>query len=164
MSLNTITIVGNLGADVEVINTNNGTTFYRLSVATTETWKDKQTNEKKSHTTWHKCMLYGNYGNLTQYLRKGQCVAITGTQRNDVIDYKSNGQVVMFDGKPIKTSYPFIKVDQIRLVGGSGQSDGQAQPSTAQAPAATAQAATAQAATSQHQNPTTPEPDDDLPF
>lgn len=163
--MNLITITGNLGADVEQMNTQSGTTYWRISVATTENWKDKTSGEKKSRTTWHKCMLYGNYQNLAQYLRKGTCVAVTGTQRNDVVEYKSNGQVVMFDGKPIKTSFPFISVNHIELIGNSGGSN-QQQAAAAQPASATAQqpAAQAQAATTAQVSPQTPPPTDDLPF
>lgn len=163
--MNQITIVGNLGADVEELTTQAGVKYYRISVATTENWTDKDGN-KQSHTTWHKCMLYGKYENLAPYLRKGTCVAVTGLQRNDLVEYKSGGQVVMFDNKPIKTSLPFIKVNNIELVGGGGNR--QEQQNTAQAPQ-TGQAATAQASTpsAQPQGQATapaPNPSDDLPF
>ena len=164
--MNSITVVGNLGADVEELKTQSGTTYYRISVATTENWKDKDGN-KQSHTTWHKCMLYGNYQNLAPYLRKGTCVAVTGRQRNDQVEYKSNGQVVMFDNKPIKTTYPFIKVDNIELHGGGGNQQQQQQQPQAGAATAQPQAAAAQASAGTGQNPPSPPysmVNDDLPF
>ena len=116
--MNVIIISGNLGGDVEERTFDDGSKkFWTLNVATSEVWKDKATGEKKTHTTWHRCQMFGNYENLAQYLVKGQSVEIRGLQRNDVIPMKMSGEPVIFDGKPIMQKIPFIKVQDIALTG-----------------------------------------------
>lgn len=156
MSMNAIHIVGNLGGDVEVKKKADNTDYWSINVATGEKWKDKTSGEMKEKTTWHKCVLYGNYANLAPYLRKGTTVAVTGKQRNEryPLTDKEGNKFTYPDGKEMTTTLPFIIVQNISLVG--GRSDA-AQP---QAAAPQAQAATAQAATP----PPPTGPDEDLPF
>lgn len=75
-----MTIVGNLGRDAELRYTQGGQAVCSFSVAVTETWNDKTTNEKKEKTTWFKCSLWGKRGEaLQQYLTKGKQVFVVGS-------------------------------------------------------------------------------------
>lgn len=79
-SVNKVILVGNLGADPEIRNTNAGKPIANLSVATSENWKDKNTGERKEKTEWHRVVIF-NEG-LTriaeQYLKKGSKVYLEG--------------------------------------------------------------------------------------
>ena len=81
-SLNKVEIIGNLGADPEVRYMQNGNAVANLSIATTESWKDKQTGEKKELTEWHRVVLFGKLAEIAgEYLRKGSKVFIEGGLR-----------------------------------------------------------------------------------
>jgi len=77
--VNKAIIIGNLGADPEVRYTQSGTTVANLSIATSETWKDKTTGEKQEKTEWHRITCWARLGEVAgQYLRKGSKVYIEG--------------------------------------------------------------------------------------
>ena len=77
--LNSVELIGNLGRDPEVRQTNNGTQVANLSIATTEKWKDKNTGERKEATEWHKVTLWGALAGIAgQYLRKGSKCYVRG--------------------------------------------------------------------------------------
>lgn len=80
MSVNKAILVGNLGQDPEVRNLPSGGKVVNLSIATSETWKDKTTGEKKEKTEWHRVVIFseGIAGVAEQYLRKGSKVYIEG--------------------------------------------------------------------------------------
>lgn len=79
-SVNKVILVGNLGRDPEVRHTQDGKAIVNLSIATSETWRDRNTGERKEKTEWHRVVIF-NEG-LTkvaeQYLKKGQTVYIEG--------------------------------------------------------------------------------------
>jgi single-strand DNA-binding protein len=79
-SVNKVIIVGNLGRDPETRNFANGGKVCNLRVATSETWKDKQTGERKERTEWHAVSILndGLSGIAEKYLRKGSKVYIEG--------------------------------------------------------------------------------------
>jgi single-strand DNA-binding protein len=79
-SVNKVIIVGNLGKDPEVRSFQNGGKVANLSIATSETWKDKQTGERKERTEWHRVSILneGLVGVAEKYLRKGSKVYIEG--------------------------------------------------------------------------------------
>lgn len=78
-SLNKVEIIGNLGNDPEFRTLPNGNGVAQLSIATSETWKDKQTGEKKEKTEWHRVVIFGKLAEIaSQYLRKGSKVFIEG--------------------------------------------------------------------------------------
>ena len=79
-SINKVILVGNLGADPEIRQTKDGRPIANLSVATGESWKDKNTGERKEKTEWHRVvMLSGGVGkSAEQYLRKGSKVYLEG--------------------------------------------------------------------------------------
>lgn len=80
--INKSIIVGNLGDDPNVRYSPNGTAFARFSVATSETWTDKNTGEKRERTDWHNISIQGKLAEIAgQYLKKGSQVYIEGKMR-----------------------------------------------------------------------------------
>lgn len=79
-SVNKVILIGNLGRDPEVRTFNNGGKVCNLRVATSETWKDKQTGERKERSEWHSIAIFqeGLVRIAEQYLRKGSKVYIEG--------------------------------------------------------------------------------------
>ncbi len=81
-SVNKVILVGNLGKDPETRYAPNGDAICNITVATTDTWKDKQTGEKKEQTEWHRVSFYGRLAEIAgQYLRKGSAVYVEGSLR-----------------------------------------------------------------------------------
>ena len=79
-SVNKVILVGNLGRDPEVRRLNNGEPVVNLSLATTESWKNKATGERQERTEWHKVVIFNeNIAKIAeQYLRKGMTVYLEG--------------------------------------------------------------------------------------
>ena len=79
-SLNKVLLIGRLGADPEVKQMVNGKSVARLSLATSQTWKDKNTGEKKEKTEWHRIVVFneGLVNVVQQYLKKGAQVYVEG--------------------------------------------------------------------------------------
>ncbi len=114
-SINKVIIVGNVGKDPEVRQSQDGSKIVTFSVATSESWKDKTTGEKRERTEWHRVVIFSNgLGELAErYLHKGSRVYVEGTLRtrkwqgNDGQDRYSteivlsnfNGTFVMMDSK-----------------------------------------------------------------
>ena len=77
--INKVIIVGNLGQDPEVRFMPNGSAVANFTVATSETWKDKQTGEQKEKTEWHRVVMFGKLAEIAgEYLKKGSKVYIEG--------------------------------------------------------------------------------------
>ncbi len=114
-SINKVILVGNLGADPKVSNTQNGTKIVNLSVATTDTWKDKLSGERKDRTEWHRVVIFNpQLADIAErYLRKGSKVYIegqlqtrkwednTGTERytTEVVLQNFNGNLTLLDSR-----------------------------------------------------------------
>ncbi len=79
-SVNKVILVGNLGADPEVRHTQDGRPIVNLRVATTESWRDKNTGERRERTEWHRVVIFseGLCRVAEQYLRKGSKVYLEG--------------------------------------------------------------------------------------
>ncbi len=79
-SLNKVLLIGRLGADPEIKQMVNGKSVARLSLATSQSWKDKNTGEKKEKTEWHRIVVFneGLVNVVQQYLKKGAQVYIEG--------------------------------------------------------------------------------------
>lgn len=114
-SLNKVMIIGNLGANPEVKSFQNGGKIANLRIATSESWKDKATGEKKERSEWHSVVLSGDglVGVAERYLRKGSKVYVEGqlTTRkwqdasgqdrySTEIRVGMNGALTMLDGAP----------------------------------------------------------------
>ena len=77
--INKVILVGNIGAKPEVKYSSNGSAIANLSVATSETWNDKNSGEKQEKTEWHRVSLYGKLAEIAgQYLDKGSKVYVEG--------------------------------------------------------------------------------------
>ena len=82
--VNKVILVGNLGSDPEVRSTGSGTTVCSFSLATSESWTDKQSGEKQERTEWHRIKIFGRLGEIAgEYLKKGRQVYIEGSIRTD---------------------------------------------------------------------------------
>jgi single-strand DNA-binding protein len=92
-SLNKVLLIGRLGNDPEIKQMQNGKSVARLSVATSESWKDKNTGERKEKTEWHRVVIFneGLVDVVQKYLKKGAQVYIEG-QLNTNKYTDSNGQ------------------------------------------------------------------------
>lgn len=78
-ALNKVLLIGNLGADPETRYTTSGDPVCNIRLATTESWKDKQTGEQKEATEWHRVVFYNRLAEVAgQYLKKGSQVYIEG--------------------------------------------------------------------------------------
>ena len=114
-SVNRVVILGNLGADPDVRRTNSGDPVVTLSIATSESWKDKNTGERKEKSEWHRVVIFneGLAKVAESYLKKGAKVYIEGqlqtrkwTDQNGVEKYTTEivlqryrGELQMLDGK-----------------------------------------------------------------
>ena len=113
-SVNKVILVGNLGKDPEVRRLNSGEPVVNLSVATSETWRDKQSGERKEKTEWHRVVIFNeNLAKVAeQYLRKGSKVYIEGQLQTrkyeqggvekyttEVVLQRYRGELTMLDGK-----------------------------------------------------------------
>jgi single-strand DNA-binding protein len=114
-SLNKVQLIGNLGRDPEVRHTQDGKPIVNLTVATSETWKDRSTGERKERTEWTRVVIFneGLAKIAEQYLKKGSTVYIEGqlqtrkwTDKDGVEKYSTEvilqnyrGELVMLGGK-----------------------------------------------------------------
>ncbi|MBC8025692.1 MAG: single-stranded DNA-binding protein [Steroidobacteraceae bacterium] len=80
--INKVILIGNLGADPETRAMPSGMTVANIRVATSESWKDKQSGENKERTEWHNVAMFGRLGEIAgEYLKKGSKVYIEGSLR-----------------------------------------------------------------------------------
>ena len=93
-SLNKVLLIGRLGADPEIKQMVNGKNVARLSLATSQSWKDKNTGEKKEKTEWHRIVVFneGLVNVVQQYLKKGANVYIEGQLSTRKWKDESSGQ------------------------------------------------------------------------
>ncbi|MGY4160546.1 single-strand DNA-binding protein [Bradyrhizobium sp. USDA 4461] len=114
-SVNKVILVGNLGKDPEIRRTQDGRPIANLSIATSETWRDKGTGERKEKTEWHRVVIFneGLCKVAEQYLKKGAKVYIEGqlqtrkwTDQSGVEKYSTevvlqgfNSNLTMLDGR-----------------------------------------------------------------
>ncbi|MDA3933275.1 MAG: single-stranded DNA-binding protein [Gammaproteobacteria bacterium] len=111
--INKAIIVGNLGADPEVRATQSGTTVTTINVATSESWRDKNTGENREQTEWHRIVMWGKLGEIAgEYLRKGGQVYIEGKIQTRKWQDK--------DGQDRYTTE--IKATDMQMLGGRGGS------------------------------------------
>ncbi|WP_224797794.1 single-stranded DNA-binding protein [Idiomarina abyssalis] len=181
--VNKVILIGNLGADPEVRYTQNSTAIANLSIATSETWKDKQTGEPREQTEWHRCVAYRRLAEIAgEYLKKGSKVYVEGrlqtrkwTGQDNVERYTTEvviNEMQMLDSRGGPQGGPQGAAPQGQGFGGQqsgGYGGGQSQPSQQQ------QRPAPQPAQQQNQQPqqkpAEPAPfspdndfDDDIPF
>ena len=114
-SVNKVILVGNLGRDPEIRFTQSGAKIANLSVATSESWKDKQTGERREKTEWHRVVVFseGLAGIAERFLKKGSKIYLEGSLQtrkwtgNDGVEKYTtevvlqgfNGTLTMLDGR-----------------------------------------------------------------
>jgi single-strand DNA-binding protein len=118
-SVNKVILVGNLGKDPEIRTLNNGDRVANLSLATSETWRDKSTGERKEKTEWHRVVIFND--NIVKvaenYLKKGSTVYVEGQlstrkyEQNGVEKYTTEVVIQRFGG-------------QLTMLGGRGDGGG----------------------------------------
>src|SRR6478609_4216938 len=92
-SVNKVIIVGNLGRDPEIRYMPSGDAMCSIAVATTDSWKDKNTGEKKEQTEWHRISAFGKLAEIMgQYLKKGSQVYIEGSLKTRKYQDKETGK------------------------------------------------------------------------
>ena len=151
--VNKVILVGNLGADPETRYTASGGAVTNIRLATTDSWRDKQSGEQQERTEWHRVVLFGRLGEIAaEYLRKGRQCYIEGR----IQTRKWQGQ----DGQDRYTT-EIVAID-LQLLGGRGGDSGgdyqggggggyqKSAPRSERAPAAPADGGN--------------DPDDDIPF
>lgn len=145
--VNKVILVGNLGKDPEVRYMPNGNAVANITLATSETWKDKQTGEPQEKTEWHRIVLFRRLGEIAgEYLKKGSQVYIEG--RLQTRKWQDNS------GNDRYTTE--IVADNMQMLGGRGGGGGGAGFSNDSAPARSAAPAPAAAGADDF--------DDDIPF
>jgi single-strand DNA-binding protein len=141
--VNKVILIGNLGKDPEVRYFPSGDAVANATLATTETWKDKQSGEQKEATEWHNLVFPGKLGEIAgKYLKKGSKVYVEGSlrtrswEKDGIKRYTTEirvGEMQMLDGKPGGGSAPMGGGDS----GGSARGERSA-PSRSAPPAADA--------------------------
>lgn len=114
-SVNKVIIVGNIGKDPEIRTMNSGERVANLSVATSESWRDKASGERKEKTEWHRVVIFNeNIVKVAEnYLKKGSTVYIEGSLQTrkyeqggvekyatEIVLQKFRGELTMLGGKP----------------------------------------------------------------
>lgn len=165
-SVNKVILVGNLGRDPEVRTFPSGDRVANCTMATTESWKDKQTGERRELTEWHRLTFRGGLaGIVEQYLRKGSQIYVEGSIRSRKFT----------DKEGVEKSITEINVNEMTMLGsrqGAGGSGGDgggdagdgganySRPAPASRPAAQAPRAAAPAKSASGFD----DMDDDIPF
>jgi single-strand DNA-binding protein len=119
MYQNRATLIGFLGKDAEVKSTRNNAAFTVLSLATKRSWKDRETGERKSQTTWHRCIVWGKLADFAATLTKGAHVQIEGEIRSRDYTEKSGGK----KATEVKKSITEVRVASITKLDRSAKSD-----------------------------------------
>jgi len=91
--VNKVIVLGNLGADPEVRYTPSGSAVCNISIATSESWTDKNTGQKQERTEWHRVTMFGRTAEIAgEYCRKGSQVYVEGSLRTDKYQDKKTGE------------------------------------------------------------------------
>jgi single-strand DNA-binding protein len=113
-SVNKVILIGNLGRDPEIRTTQNGTKVANLNLATSESWRDKASGERKEKTEWHRVVIFGSLADIAEkYLKKGSKVYVCGALQTrkwtdqsgaekyttEVVLQGFNSELTMLDGK-----------------------------------------------------------------
>jgi len=119
-SLNRVTLIGNLGKDPELKHIGSGKAVCNLSLATNETWKDKQSGEKKEKVEWHRITAWGDLAeNCAKYLTKGRSICVEGKIETE--SYEDKEGVKKYSTKIIASNIVFL--------GGDGKGEGKKESS-----------------------------------
>lgn len=150
-SVNRVTLLGNLGQDPTVRYSPDGAAVTNISIATTSSWKDKTSGEKREETEWHKVVFYNRLAEIAgEYLKKGKPVYVEG--RLKTRKWQNKEGVDQYTTEVIAES--------MQLLG--GRDEGQAAPTQQQRPPAQRQAPAPQAPRQPAEN--LADMADDIPF
>jgi single-strand DNA-binding protein len=143
-SVNKVILVGNLGRDPEIRSTQDGTRIANLSLATSESWRDKNSGERKEKTEWHRVVIFNE--NLVkvaeQYLKKGSKIYVEGALQTrkwtdqagiekystEIVLQRFRGELTMLDGRGEGGGGPSGGGDEGGGFGGSGGGGGGSRP------------------------------------
>jgi single-strand DNA-binding protein len=118
-SVNKVIIIGNLGKDPETRYLPSGDAVTNITVATTESWKDKKSGDKQEHTEWHRISFFGRQAEVAgEYLKKGSPVYVEGRIRTRKWQDK--------DGQDRYSTE--VVADRLQLLGSRGGSEGGSAP------------------------------------
>jgi len=166
--INRVILVGNLGQDPEVRYMPNGNAVANFSVATSESWKDKQTGENRDRTEWHRVVVFGKLAEIAgEYIKKGTQVYLEGQLQTRKWQDQSGQdryttEVVI---NPIGGTLQILGSRNSENIDDSSQHWGQSANNISSAPVSPARPTTQATPTTQ---PKSPEPpmdfDDDIPF
>ena len=152
--VNKVILVGNVGRDPETRYMPSGQAVTNLSVATSESWKDKATGESQERTEWHKVAMFGRLAEIAaEYLRKGSQVYIEGKIRTRKWQDKT-------DGKDRYTTE--IIADEMQMLGSKGGGMGAGAPASRES--GSGSGSSARAVNDADSGPPSGEFDDDIPF
>jgi single-strand DNA-binding protein len=113
--INKVILVGNLGADPETRYTTSGSAITSIRIATSESWKDKQTGEQQERTEWHRVKFFGRLAEIAgEYLKKGRQVYVEGSLRTDKYTDKDGIERYSTD----------IIANEMQMLGGPGGGGG----------------------------------------
>jgi len=113
--INKVILVGNLGADPETRYTTSGSAITSIRIATSESWKDKQTGEQQERTEWHRVKFFGRLAEIAgEYLKKGRQVYVEGSLRTDKYTDKDGVERYSTD----------IIANEMQMLGGAGGGGG----------------------------------------
>jgi len=153
--INKVILVGNLGADPETRYTANGGAITNIRLATSESWKDKQTGENQERTEWHRVVLFGKLGEIAgEYLKKGRQVYIEGSLRTNKYTDKEGIERYSTD----------IVASEMQMLGGPGGGGGSYSRDRGERSGAAPSRGTAPASSRPSQKPADAFEDDDIPF
>ena len=113
--VNKVILIGNLGADPETRYTANGAAITTIRIATSESWKDKQTGEQQERTEWHRVKFFGRLAEIAgEYLKKCRQVYLEGSLRTDKYTDKEGVERYSTD----------IIANEMQMLGGQGEGGG----------------------------------------
>jgi single-strand DNA-binding protein len=124
MYQNRVTLIGFLGKDAEVRTTQGERTFVVLSLATKRSWKDRETGERQSRTTWHRCIVWGHLAEFAATLTKGAHLQIEGEIRTREYTQEIGGE----EPVEVKKSITEVRVGSINKLDRPGKSTEAARP------------------------------------
>ncbi len=123
--VNKVILIGTLGQDPEIRYIPNGGAVGRLSIATNESWRDKQTGQQKEQTEWHKVVLFGKLAEIaSEYLRKGSQVYIEGKLKtrkwtDDAGVERYTTEIIVSQGGTMQISALAVTIHSPQMAGGN---------------------------------------------
>ncbi|MGU5691436.1 single-stranded DNA-binding protein [Aeromonas veronii] len=157
--INKVILIGNLGQDPEVRYMQNGTAVASITLATSESWQDKQTGEKKERTEWHRVVFMGKLAEIAgEYLKKGSQVYVEGKLQTRKWQDQSGQE--RYTTEVLVDSFNGV----MQMLGGRPQGSSQQQTPSSQQQGGAGRPPQQPAQSNQNYNEPPPQFDDDIPF